>query len=223
MSIWNQGYYFEHAGDRYIYRPSAFSRGYGVSKDEKDRLFNELTRLEWRSFVEAFLAVGLVATLILSGLIQGEALFFWFILIAALAVVVLTSAGMARKKKLIARVMGDRGPDVPRLPLKTAVSAHRPLVAKRYSLPVVRGAAIVAGLCLAVVNAFVAYSMVAAYRAGQFADGPDHTMSVEALLAAVVYSSSYWVLVALLNACLLAFILVLLIHLGRLRKLPDFD
>ena len=223
MSIWNQGYYFEPAGERYVYRPTVFSRGYDVSKDEKDRLFRELKRLEWRSFREAFLAVTLVAILFLTGVIHGETVVLWFVLIGSLAVIALAATSTARKKQLISRVMGDRNPDVPRLPLTTAVSAHRPLVAKRYSLPVVRGAVIVTSLCLVIVNALAFYSLFAAYQAGQFADGPDYAMSVEALLAAIVYSVDYWMLVALMNASLMAFVLILVIHLRRLRRLPDFD
>jgi hypothetical protein len=48
MAFWNEAFYFERRGDRYIYRPTIFSAGFDVSADEKKKLFRGLKQLNWQ-------------------------------------------------------------------------------------------------------------------------------------------------------------------------------
>lgn len=196
MAFWNEAFYFERRGDRYVYRPTIFSAGFDVSAREKEELFRGLKRLNWQILLWGLVLVVCIAGAFMTGLIETNAKLQWFqfssiLILAALAVVSIHS-----RDRLASRILRNRSPDVPRLPISQALTRSRRPIGKKYAVPILRSAAIVLALGMGAVDATIVYLV--------FVVAKD--------VAAV---PGFWVFVGVFNAIVLAAI-VFAIHQARL-------
>ena len=222
MSFWNESFYFEKRGDRYVYRPTVFSAGFDISESEKDHLFRDLKRLEWRFLFEGFVLLALIAGLFMTAVIESQTPIPWFMFFSVVALAALAVIGFYRRDRLVERVLGHRTPDVPRLPLRQALVRPRPLVTKRFAIPVLQSVIVLLGLTIAAGDALVLYLIVAAYRSRQFAEGPEETAKFEELLSLILSNAGFWLLVALFNAVLVASVVFAIRQVRLLRATPEF-
>jgi hypothetical protein len=221
MSFWNEAFYFEKRGDRYVYRPTVFSAGFDISESEKDHLFRDMKRLQWRFLFEGTLLIALIAGLFMTAVIESRAPVHWFMFVSVVALAALAMTVLYRRDRLIARVLGHRKPDVPRLPFKQTLAKPRPLVSKRFAIPVLQSVTVLLGLAIAVGDALVLYVIAAAYRSRQIAQGPEDTAAVEELFSLTSSNVGFWVVVALFNAVLVASIVFSIRQVRHLRATPD--
>jgi hypothetical protein len=114
MSFWNEAFYFEKRGGRYVYRHNVFSDGYDISEVEKDALFAGLKRLQFGVLLLGSVIIVLIGLLFMTGMIQTQMPILWFMVSSILAVAVLTLLALYRRDRLVSRVLGTRTPDVPR-------------------------------------------------------------------------------------------------------------
>lgn len=220
MSFWNEAFYFERRGDRYVYRPTVFSAGFDVSAPEKDELFRGLERLNWRCLLEGGVVIVLAAGAFMAGVIETRDQIQWFLVSSILIVAALAVSFLYRRDRLTSRILGHRAPDVPRLPIRQALARPRPLVGQRYALPVLRSVGILLGLTMVAADALVLYVILAAYRAGQIAEGAEEIAAVERLVSLTLKNPAFWLVVGLFNAVLLAAVVFLIRLLRRLRAAP---
>jgi MFS family permease len=196
MAFWNEAFYFERRGDRYIYRPTIFSAGFDVSADEKEELFRGLKRQSWQISLAALVLAGCIAGALMTGLIETNAKVQWFQISSILMVAVLAVIAIHGRDRLASRILGNRSPDVPRLPIRQALTRSRRPIGKQYAVPVLWSAAILLGLAMGTVDATIVYLV--------FAVAKD--------VAAV---RGFWLLVGIFNAIMLA-TFVFAIHQARL-------
>jgi len=223
MSFWNETFYFEKHGDRYVYRPTVFSEGFDISESEKDHLVRELKRLIWRFLLEGGILIALTAGLFMTGVIETQSPIPWFMVSSVVALAALAVTVFYRRDRLVEKVLGRRAPDVPRLPSRQALAKPRPLVTKRYAIPVLQSAIILFGLTIAAGDGLVLYVIVAAFRSGQFAEGPEETAAAEALLSLTASNTAFWAAILLFNAALFAGVVFLILQVRRLRAAAGFD
>jgi hypothetical protein len=223
MKLLNQGIYFERLGDGFVYRPTIFSAGFSISSEEKDRLFGELKRLELRFLVEGLVVIALVAGLFMTGLLTSPTPVPWFVLLSMGAVLLLVPVAIRRKVRIMERVLGRRDPDVPRMPLRQALVRPRPILAKRYTIPILRSMVGLFLVMAAVVDILAFSPVIVVFL-------PEHVMGqlasdegIAEVLSQTLYSAPYWAVVALLNVVLLVCIRLLFSEIRRLRALPDLD
>ena len=221
MSFWNEAFYFEKRGDRYVYRPTAFSAGYDITADQKDRLFAGLKRLQWRTLVEGFLAIAVIAAAFMSGVIETQTPIPWFMVAAVLAVAVLALSVLRRRDRLIEEVLGHRTPDVPRPPLRQTLTTPRPMVGKRFAIPVLRSVVVLFALALAAVDVAVAYLVVTAYRARGSAEGAEAIAAAERIFALTVENWQFWAAVVGINAVLIVLMATLIVQLRSWRSMAE--
>ena len=221
MAFWDQRLWFERSGERYVFRPMAFSRGYDISESEKDRLVRGLTRLNRRLSFAGLVTVAAIAALLMAGALETATPIAWFILLGILAVCALAAIGLAWRDRLIARVLGGREADIPRLPFGTAIATSRPPMSKRSAVPVLRSVVVLFCLCLAAGDGLVVYLLYRAHEAAQGAGGPGDQMRHGALVTALLSSAGFWVIVVLLNAILIACAILLAREVRRLPGTPD--
>lgn len=223
MSFWNEDFYFQKRGDRYVYRPTVFSAGFDISESEKDRLFAGLKRLQWRSLSEGLLAIALIAILFMTGMIESEKPIPWFLVASILAVAALGLTVLRRRDQLVFEILGPRSPDVPRLPIGQALATPRPKIGRQYAIPVLRSVVFLFALTIAVIDALVVYLVVTAYHARRIAEGPDEIASMERFFAHTVDSWQFWAVVAGLNAGLITVLVMLIFEVRRLRDISGPD
>lgn len=223
MSFWNEAFYFEKRGDRYVYRHSAFEKGYDISESEKDLLFSGLCRLQWRSLCEGAILIALIALPLMTGVIKTAAPIPWFMISSVLAVAVLALTVFVRRDALVVRVLGDRAPEVPRLAPKQALTRARPMVGKRFALPVLKSVLVLFGLTWAAGDAVIAYLIFAGYRARETAQSPQHAAAAADFIALTAENMQFWAAVAAFNAVMVAVILLLVVQLRTLRAAPEDD
>jgi hypothetical protein len=223
MKLLNQGIYFERLGDGFVYRPTIFSAGFSISSEEKDRLFGELKRLELRFLVEGLVVIALVAGLFMTGLLTSPTPVPWFVLLSMGAVLLLVPVAIRRKVRIMEKVLGRRDPDVPRMPLRQALVRPRPILAKRYTIPILRSMVGLFLVMAAVVDILAFSPVIVVFL-------PEHVMGqlasdegIAEVLSQTLYSAPYWAVVALLNVVLLVCIRLLFSEIRRLRALPDLD
>ena len=221
MSFWNEAFYFEKRGDRYVYRPTVFSAGFDISESEKDQLFRELKRLQRRFLFEGIILLALIAGLFMTAAIESHTPILWFMISSVAALAVLAVTVLFQRDRLIVRVLGHRNPEVLRLPLRQALAKPRPLVTKRFAIPVFQSVIVLLSLAIAAGDALVLYVIVAAIRSRQFAEGPGETKAVGELLSITSSSAWFWVAVVLFNAALLASVVFSVRQVRRLRGTRD--
>ena len=223
MKLLNQGHYFERRGDKFIYRPTIFSAGFLLSSEEKDRLFGELKRLERRFFVEGFILIALIAGVFMAGILRSSTPIAWFLLVSIGAVSLLSITAIYRQRRLIDTTLGHHTPDVSRKPIRQALAQPRPILAKRYAIPIMRSMIGLILLATIAVDAFALFPIIAASRSRQIADGPADNEAITEMLSLTLYNVEYWVVIAAINVVLLLCAVFLVREERRLRALPDFD
>ena len=223
MSFWNKTFYFEKHGDRHVYRPTAFSKGFDISESEKDQLLRDLNRLIWRTIIEGGILIALIAGLFMTGVIETQKPIFWFMVSSVVALAALAVTEFYRRDRLVAQILGRRAPDVPRLPLRQALAKPRPLVAKRDAILVFQRLIILFGLAIAAGDALVLYVIAAAFRSRQFAEGPEEVSTIAELVSLAASNAVFWVAIALFIAVLFAGVVFLILQVRRLRAAPDFN
>jgi len=223
MSFWNKIFYFEKHGDRYVYRPTAFSEGFDISESEKDQLLRGLNRLMWRFLIEGGILIALIAGLFMTGVIETQKPIPWFMVSGVVALAALAMIEFYRRDRLVAQVLGRRAPDVPRLSIKQALANPRPLVTKRDAILVFQSVIVLLGLAIAAGDALVLYAIATAFRSGQFAEGPEETAAITTLLSLTASNAVFWVVVVLFNAVLFAGVVFSILQVRRLRATPDFN
>ena len=223
MSFWNEAFYFEKRGDRYVYRPMVFSAGFDISESEKNQLFRGLNRLQWRCLFEGMVIIGLIFGLFATAVIDSQTPILWFMLLSVVALAALAVTVLFRRDRLIVRILGHRNPEVPRLPFGQALATPRPPVNKRFAIRIFQSVIVLLGLAMAIADAFVLYVIVVAYRSHQLAEGGEETAAVEKFVSLTLSDAGFWVLVALVNAVLLAGIVFAIRQVRRLRAGPDTE
>lgn len=221
MSFWNEAFYFQKRGDRYVYRPTVFSEGFDISEPEKNQLFRELKRLQWRFLLEGGALIALTALVFMTGVIETQMPIPWFMISSIFAVTVLALTALYRRDRLVFRILGHRAREVPRLPLRQALAQPRPLVGKRYAIPVLQSVGILFGLAIVTVDVLVVYLTVSAYRSRQSAEGPEEIAAAEEFVSLTTNNWEFWAAVAVFNAVLFACIVWLIPQVRRLRATPD--
>jgi hypothetical protein len=157
MAFWNEAYYFERRGDRYVYRPTIFSAGFDVSADEKQELFRGLKRLNWQFLLWGLVLAGCIAGALMTGLIETNAKIQWFQISSIAIVAVLAVVAINCRDRLASRILRNRSPNVPRLPIRQALIRSRRPIGKQYAVPVLWSAAILLGLATGTVDATIGY------------------------------------------------------------------
>jgi len=223
MSFWNKIFYFERHGDRHVYRPTAFSKGFDISESEKHQLLRDLNRLIWRILIKGSIIIALIAGLFMTGLIETQTPIPWFMVSSVVALAALAAIEFYRRDRLVAQVLGRRAPSVPRLSLRQALANPRPLVAKRDAILVFQSVIVLLGLSIAAGDALVLYVIAAAFRSSQFAERPEETAAIAELLSLTASSAVFWVAAALFNAILIAGAVFSILQVRRLRATPDFN
>lgn len=223
VDILNQSYFFEPLGGWFVYRPNIFSRGYSVSRTEKDQLFAGLKRLHKRFLIEGLVAIAAVGAVFLSGAVTSPTPIPWFVIISVVAVLLIAPTAIIRERRLVGTVLGGRPPDVPRLALREALTRPRPMIAKRYALPVLRSIVVLFILMIIIMDVFALVPVVAAFLPELFPGQAVYDEKLHEALAQTFHSPVYWAVVAALNLLLLLCIRLLKRELARLRALPDLN
>ncbi|NNE82978.1 MAG: hypothetical protein HKN28_03310 [Alphaproteobacteria bacterium] len=223
MKLLNQGHYFERRGNKFIYRPTIFSAGFLLSSEQKDRLLGELTRLQRRFFVEGVILIALVAGVFMAGIVRSPAPIAWFMLASIGTVLLLFITAIYRQRRLIDAILGHYTPDVPRKPIQQALAQPRPILARRYAIPIMRSTIGLILLATIAVDAFALFPIIAALRSRQIADGPADNEAITEMLSLTLYNVQYWLVIAAINIVLLLCAVFLVREERRLRALSDFD
>ena len=210
MVLWNQTYCFEKRNSGYIYRPTAFAHGFSISEREKDLLLRDLRRLEGRFLIEGAVLIALVAALFMSGVIEIGAPIVWFMFLSVVGVTVLAATAVYRRDRLVARVLGDRSPDIPRLPLRHALMTPKPAVSRHRAISILKSVAVLLGLALAAGDALVFYVIFIASR----------SLGSDELVALGMGHAGLWVTVAVFNLVLIAGMVFAMRQVQRLRAAP---
>jgi hypothetical protein len=196
MAFWNEAFYFERRGDRYVYRPTIFSAGFDVSVDEKEELFRGLKRLNWQISLWGLVLVGCIGGAFMTGLIETNAKIQWFQISGTLIVAVLAVISINWRDRLASRILKNRSPDIPRLPIRQMLTKSRRPIGKQYAVPVLRSVAILMGLATGTVDAVIVFLV--------FTVAKDVGAAIK-----------FWLLVGVFNAIMLATI-VFAINQARL-------
>jgi hypothetical protein len=223
MKLLNEGIYFKRLGDGFVYRPTIFSAGFSVSPEEKDRLFSELLRLERRFLIEGLILIALIAGMFMAGLVTSPTPIPWFVILSICAVVLLAPVAIHRKYRLTESILGRTSPDVPRMPLRQALTQPRPILAKRYTIPILRSMIVLFLPFTVVVDGLALSPILAVLLPQEFLDQLAKDKVIAEALSQTLYNPTYWAVVALINVILLACIRLLLLEIRRLRAHPDLN
>ena len=223
MKLFDQDYYFERHGDKFVYRTTIFSAGFSLSAEEKDRLFRKLKRLERRFLVEGFSLIVLIAGVFMAGIVRSPTPIAWFMFVSIGAVVLLFITGIYRRRRLVDTTLGHHTPDVPRMPFGQALVQPRPVLAKRYTIPIMRSMIGLVLLATIAVDALALYPVIGALRSSRFADGPDGGAAIAEMLPLTLYNVQYWTIVVAINIVLLVCVGLMLRVVRQLRALPDLS
>ena len=201
---------FERHGDRDVFRPTLFSAGFEITRDEKERLAAGLRRLTWRMAVAGLVAfVPIIGVIVLGDLSRHGAA--WMVVLIAAMLAILSVDSVSWRDRLVRRVLPGRAPDVRRLPIWTAWWRPRYCVAPRYLVSTVRlGLGLIVLVWLAG-DGIAVVPLVAGLRAG-----PD---GIE-LLSLTLYNKGFWAIVAMFNAVMATVLTALLLWRRELRP-PD--
>ena len=223
MKLLNPGYYFERSGDGFVYRPTLFSAGFSLSSAEKDRLFEEIKRLERRFLIEGFSMIAVIAGLFLAGVLTSPTPIPWFLFISVGALVLLSITVIHRKRRVAERTLGRHAADVPRLPIRQALTRPRPVLARRYAIPVLRSVIGLFLLATVVIDVLALAPIVVALLPQDLMGGRADGGAIAEALSHTLYSATYWTAIALVNVLLLACAGLLIWEVRRIRALPDWD
>jgi hypothetical protein len=223
MKFLVEGFYFERLGDGFVYRPTNFSAGYSVSTEEKERLLGALKRLELRFLIEGLTLIVLIGGLFLTGSVTSPTPIPWFILLSISAVLLLAPTAFYRKRRIVKRILGGRTPDVPRIPLRQALMQPRPVIAKRYTIPILKSLVGLFILATVVVDIFALSPIIAALFPGQFIAGRTDSEAVAQALTHTLYNANYWLVFAAINVVLLTCGRLIYLEMKRIRALPDMN
>ena len=142
-------------------RSILWPRSKHVSADEKEELFRGLKRQSWQISLVALVLAGCIAGALMTGLIETNAKVQWFQISSILMVAVLAVIAIHGRDRLASRILGNRSPDVPRLPIRQALTRSRRPIGKQYAVPVLWSAAILLGLAMGTVDATIVYLVFA--------------------------------------------------------------
>lgn len=223
MNLLNPEYYFERSGDRFVYRPTIFSAGFSLSSGEKDRLFEEIKRLERRFLIEGLSLIALVAGMFMAGILTSPTPIPWFLLMSVGAVALLSVTVIHRKRRVVEIALGRRAADVPRMPIRQALTRPRPVLARRYAIPILRSVIGLFLLATVIIDVLALSPIVAALLPQDLTDGRADGDAIAEALSHTLYSATYWAAVALINVLLLACARLLAWEVRRIRALPDRD
>ena len=98
----------------------------------------------------------------------------------------------------------------------------RPLIGKRYAVPVLQSVVVLLGLTLVATDSLFAYLVVTAYRSRQIAEGPDEIAAATRFADLTLGNPGFWIAVVLLNAIVVATMVFFRRQVQRLRAHPDF-
>ncbi|MDX1401106.1 MAG: hypothetical protein R3245_04215, partial [Kiloniellales bacterium] len=226
MKLIDQGIYFERQGEGFVYRPTIFSKGFSISAAEKEQLLAGFKQLERRFLIEGLGLIAVIALVFMTGLIATPTPIPWFLLLSVGAVLALAPLAIYRKRRLVEAVLGRPEPDVPRQPIRQALTRPRPLLAKGPAITIMRSVVVLLIVATIVIDVFAFIPLVVGLLPpdvlGQTADNK----AIADALAHTLYSVPYWAGVAGVNACLLLSIWLLMGELRRIRayfesKEPD--
>ena len=217
MKLLIEGFYFERLGDGFVYRPTIFSAGFSISSEEKDQLLGALKRLELRFIFEGLCLIVVIAFIFMSGLVASPTPIPWFILLSIGAVLLLAPTALYRTHRIVKSVLGGRSPDVPRMPMRQALMRPRPVLAKRYTVPILRSVIGLFILAIVVVDIFALLPIIFAL----LPDGPSNSEAVAEALSQTLYNSDYWLVFAAINFVLLTCARLIFLEMRRIRALPD--
>jgi hypothetical protein len=217
MAFLNEEAFFEKRGDRYVFRPSPFSAGYDVSKEEKNKLVAGLKRIDQRSLIEALGALALIASLFLAGVVRSETPVGWILAFFTLALVVVTWRSLQQRNGPIKQALGNRAPDIRRLPFWTALWRSRPLVANRVAVPVLRVVIVLLLLFLAANNVLAFMPVLAALHSRAVADAAAKHAEVAEILSRTLHNEAFWMALLLFNLVVIVAIVGLGIELRHRR------
>jgi uncharacterized membrane protein YbhN (UPF0104 family) len=223
MSFWNEAFFFEKYGDRYVYRPTVLSAGFDVSETEKDRLFRGLLRLQRRFLIEGFVVLALIFGFFQIAVFNSQRSITWFMISSLIVLSALAVVLLHRRDRLIRQVLGDRTPEVPRLPFREALARPRPLVSTRLAIPILKSVVVLHGLVIGAGDAFVLYVVVVAFGSRQSAEAPEELSAALKALSDVLNGVGFWVVVGLFNVILLVSITFFVRQMRRLRDNPDIS
>ncbi|MGH6885188.1 MAG: hypothetical protein ACREGK_03840 [Geminicoccales bacterium] len=96
-----------------------------VSKEEKTVLVAGLKRIDQRSLIEALVALALITSLFLTGVVRSETPVGWILAFFTLALVVVTWRSLLQRNRLIEQALGNRVPDIRRVPFWTVLWQSR--------------------------------------------------------------------------------------------------
>lgn len=207
MGLLNQEAFFERQGEGYVVRLTPFSAGYAISQAQKDLLGVGWQRIDRHSSIEALLAVALIVSLFLAGLLRSETPGLWILALSTLTLALLTLHSLRQRRRLLERTVGDRPPDLPRLPVWRALWQPRPpLVAERFAVPVLRVTMVLLVLLLVGGDALALFVIAAA-------DAPAQQSNLDALP-----SLRFWPALLLFNLVMVVMIALLGFESRRLRR-----
>lgn len=221
MSFWNESFFFEKYGDRYVYRPTVLSAGFDVSETEKDRLFRGLLRLQRRFLIEGFVVLALIFGFFQIAVFNSQRSITWFMISSLIVLSALAVVLLHRRDRLIRQVLGHRTPEVPRLPFREALARPRPLVSTRLAIPILKSVVVLHGLVIGAGDAFVLYVVVIAFGSRQSAEAPEELSAALKALSDVLNGAGFWVVVGLFNVILLVSITFFVRQMRRHRDNPD--
>lgn len=221
MSFWNEAFYFEKSGDRYVYRPTVFSPGFDISEAEKNQLFKGFLHLQLRTLLEAGIAIGVIGVFFMTGVIKTQTPIPLFMISSILAVIVLAVTILFRRDKLVRQVLGPREPDVPRPPLKKALTRTRPVIGKRYAIPILKSVVYLFGFGMLAGDGLITYVVVRGYDAHRIAETPEEIAAVEKFFSLTVDNLEFWAGVGVFNLFSVLCIALLIHQLRCLRAIPD--
>lgn len=212
MALLNQAWYFEKRDADYVYRPTVFSHGFSISEHEKDLLFTDLTRLERRLLTKGGLFIALTASVFMTGVIETGVPIAWFMICSIIGVTLLAAIEFYRRDRLVRRVLGDRDPDVARVPCGQALVESKLSFNNRRAIKVLQSTIILFAVVLAACDALVFYVVLLA--AGSLEpDGPVTRCMEHAWLG---------VAVAALNVVLVTAMVFAARQVRRLWTTPEF-
>lgn len=209
MGFLNEEAFFERHGDRYVVRLTPFSAGYLISEAQKDALFAGLKRVDRHTAIEALLAVTLIVTLFLTGLLRSETPALWIFALSTLVLAGLTVRSLRQRGRLLKRAVGNRPPDLPHLPFWGALWKSRPpTAAERFAVPSL-------SLALALLVVLLAGGDALAILVIAAVDAPAQQANVEEIL-----SPTFWLALLVFNPVVVAMIVALGFESRRLRRRP---
>ncbi len=213
MQFISERFWFEPRGPDYVFRATAFSRGYVLTAEEKTPLLAALRRFHLRAFAEGLGLIVLAALIAGFGPFDPEVAPARFAVAALVAIVVYAPISIVRQRRLVARCLAGKSPTLDRLRFREAVTRPRPMVKKRVALKLIRYARIVFVLAVLGVDGLVLRAVVR-----PLAERMDDTGG---LVAALAQDPDIWLLLVAVNAPFAVLYAGLVLIRRQWARLPD--